>query len=447
MNYRKISLLALYIFSSLSTFADIEGEFSYEKFVRLNSPQKKTEAVDWIGFSSAYKQKSRDTEVFAEANLKYYFNGPQSLNYSLPEFYYTSETDDSTWTFGRKTLNWSLNEKYWLLGNLNGRQGFTLLSSKQEGLTGLHYTKQMTSTMELGIFFSYFHIPVLNPGMKIENGKFSSNSEWIRRPPERTQILGTTVPIEYRMNEPSIGDVVLKKSLGINASYKWKSGAISSYAIYKPENSLRSNAEASLATDGSKVIAIANPIVNHHLMYGVQGKQYFGDVLGVVSFDVTDPNAKLGDDFEVLNPLQLEDNDRIFESEYFTIKPNYDKESYLSASASVERERYILSLNYILLMSDNSRGSDDFFSETVKWKNTIGAMGRVMWTEGLFTLIDYRYDFERKDQIVRIEGDYVIANALSLRVGAELIKSPDNTSYWSAYRANDIVYASINYLF
>ncbi|PIK15192.1 hypothetical protein [Halobacteriovorax sp. JY17] len=443
----KISTLVMILTLSTPSWASIEGEFSYEKFLRLNSPQKKSKAVDWIGLGAIYKDKTRDTEVFGEANLRYYFNGPQSLNYSLPELYYTSETDDSTWTYGRKIVNWSLNEKYWLLGNLNGRQGFTLLSSKQEGLTGLHYTKEVTKEIDLGIFFSYFHIPALNPGIRIEGGKVTSNSEWVRRPPERTTILGSTVPIEYRMNEPSIGDIVLKKSLGINAAYKWKSGAISSYAIYKPENNLRSNAEASLATDGSKVIAIANPIVNHHLMYGLQGKQYFGDVLGVVSFDVTDPNAKLGDDFEVLNPLQLKDNDRIFESEYFSIKPNYDKESYLSASASVDRESYILSLNYIHLMSNNSRGSDDFFSETVKWKSTIGAMGRIMWTEGIFTLLDYRYDFVRKDQIVRIEGDYIIANAFSLRVGAELIKSPDNTSYWSAYRTNDTIYTSINYLF
>lgn len=447
MFFRKFSILVALYLLSISAFADIEGEFSYEKFLRLNSPQKKSEAVDWIGLNTAYKQKTRDTEVFGEADLRYYFNGPQSLNYSLPELYFTSETDDSTWTFGRKVVNWSLNEKYWLLGNLNGRQGFTLLSSKQEGLTGLHYTKQMTNTLKLGIVFSYFHIPVLNPGVNIENGQVTSNSEWVRRPPERTLILGSTVPIEYRMNKPSIGDVVLKKTLGAQLEYSWKSGAVSSYAIYKPENGLRSNAEASLASDGSKVIAVANPIVNHHLMYGIQARQYFGDVLGVVSFDVTDPNAKLGDDFEVLNPLQLEDNDRIFESEYFTIKPNYDKEGYFSASASVDRESYILSLNYILLTSKNSRGSDDFFSETVKWKNTIGAMGRVMWTEGLFTLIDYRYDIERKDQIIRIEGDYIIANAFSLRVGAELLKSPENTSYWSAYRANDTIYTSINYLF
>ncbi len=444
---RKISILAAIFLSSFQTMAGFEGGFSYEKLLRLNSPQNKTDAVDWIALSSAYKDKSRDTELYGEANLRYYFNGPESLNYSLPEAYYSSDTDDSTWTFGRKVVNWSLNEKYWLLGHLNGRQGFTLLSSKQEGLTGLHYTKAATDHIDLGIFFSYFHIPVMNPGISIEDGKVISNSEWVRRPPERTIILGTTVPIEYRINMPSIGDVVLKKSLGINASYKWKSGAISSYAIYKPENNLRTNAEASLSSDGSKVIAVANPIVNHHLMYGVQGKQYFGDVLGVVSFDVNDPNAKLGDDFEVLNPLQLEDDDRIFESEYFTIKPNYDKESYLSVSASVDRANYILSLNYIHLMSSNLRGSDDFFSETVKWKSTLGAMGRVMWTESLFTLIDYRYDLIREDQIIRIEGDYIISNSFSLRIGAELIKSPENTSYWSAYRANDTVYTSLNYLF
>jgi len=447
MKTSKISTLLMFCLMGPSILAGFEGGFSYEKFMRLNTPSKKSKAVDWTGLSLSYKNKTRKQEVFAEGNVRYYFNGPEALNYSFPELYHSIDTDDSNYTYGRKIVDWSHNEKYWQLGNLNPRQGFNLLSEKQEGLTALHYTKRVTKNIDVGIVFSYLYIPTLNPSIDIKDGKVVSNSEWVRRPPEKTVVLGKVVPIRYEMNRPKTSDILLKKTLGINTAYKWKGGAVSSYAIYKPENNLRINADASLASDGTHVIAVANPIVNHHLMYGMQAKHKFGDILTVIGFDVTDPNAKLGDDFEVLNPLDLQENDKSFESEYFSIKPNYDKESYLTLSATLDRPFYSISANYIHLTSENLRGSDDFFSETVKWKRTAGIMGKVMWTEHLFTLADFRYDFARADQLLKMEIDYIFTNDVSIRLGAELIKSPRKESYWSAYRANDTVYSSLNYLF
>jgi hypothetical protein len=444
---RNFSRLALFMALTANAQASLEGGLSFETFQRLNQPSKKTEAVNWAGLSLSYKDQDRKSEVSGEGNFRYYFNGPQSLNYSVPELYYTSKSEDSSWTLGRKIVDWSPNEKYWLLGNLNPRQGFTLLSTKQEGLTGLHYNQDVTREVSFDIFFSYIYIPGLNPSVDIEDGQVVSNSEWVRLPPEKTIILDQTVPIEYSMNRPTNSDVVFQKSLGLNVKYDWKEGQISSYATYKPESTLRSNAEASLSNDASKVLVTANPIVNHHLMYGFQAMQKFGDIKGFVGFDVTDPNANLGDDFEILDPLQLGEDDRVFESEYFSIQPNYDKESYLSFSALLDRRFYSLSLNYIQLMSENTRGSDDFFSETVKWKKTLGGMAKVMWSDHFFTLADYRYDFDRKDQILKFEGDYLFTRNLGVRLGVELIKSPLNESYWSAYRANDTVYTSLNYLF
>lgn len=444
---RNFKLLALGCALITSAQASLEGGLSFETFQRLNNPSKKTDAVNWAGLSLSYRDQDRKTEVVADSDFRYYFNGPQSINYSVPSLYYKSKSEDSSWALGRKIVDWSPNEKYWLLGNLNPRQSFTLLSSKQEGLTGLHYTQNVTREASFDIFFSYIYIPGLNPSVEIEDGQVVSNSEWVRLPPEKTIIMDQTVPIEYSMNRPKANSVIFQKSLGMNVKYDWKQGQISSYAIYKPESTLRSNAEASLSNDASKVLVNADPIVNHHLMYGFQAIQKFGDIKGIVGFDVTDPNANLGDDFEVLDPLQLKEDDRTFESEYFSIQPSYDKESYLSVSALLDRRFYSLSVNYIQLMSENTRASDDFFSETVKWKKTLGGMAKVMWTDQFFTLGDYRYDFDRKDQILKFEGDYLFTRNLGVRLGVELIKSPMNASYWSAYRANDTVYTSLNYLF
>ena len=60
---------------------------------------------------------------------------------------------------------------------------------------------------------------------------------------------------------------------------------------------------------------------------------------------------------------------------------------------------------------------------------------------------DFRYDLARKDQIVKAEGSYTFLNRATLNIGMELIKSPQDNSYWSAYRANDTVYSSLRFLF
>jgi len=107
----------------------------------------------------------------------------------------------------------------------------------------------------------------------------------------------------------------------------------------------------------------------------------------------------------------------------------------------------MLSLNYIKLLSDNERGSDDFFSDTVKWKNTIGARVRYYFDDFFNVMIDLKYDMTRKDNILKAEANYMLFKKASINIGMELIKAPDENSYWAVYRANDAVYSSLKFLF
>lgn len=469
---RQLAVIALVlggIYCEKASAYDVD--FSYERFFRLNTPLNKSEADQWIG--SSFRTERPDPalywDYYLEGDTRLYFGGGTDFNYSAPEFYLqrddsylrTSQVEEESgetvqleekiglqFSFGRRLLDWNEHERYWQLGYLNGQQGFSLLSEKQEGLTGIHFTGS-TDLIRANIFFSYLFIPTLNPSIDEENGRITSTSEWMRRPPTQTIYNGVPAEIAYQINYPDLNRVLFNKSLGGSLDLKWtEQGFFRIYGIYKPENKIRVNAQAYYDTVSQKVQVEANPVVNHHLLYGVQVHQQLSEHFNFIAgLDVNDPNARLGKDFDVLDPVQMREQNRTFDSEFFKILPSYDRESYAHYSLTYNNRRLILGSHYIHLLSDNERGNDDFFSDTVKWRSALGLYGKYYVTDKWDLLLDWRYDFAREDNILKGETNYFFWPNLHFSLGFELLKAPDRNSYWSAYRANDIVYTGVVYTY
>lgn len=422
-----------------------EGSVTYEKFYRLNTPPYRTDSGDLINFSyeTAPIDPSRELDYFLMGDLRLYFQDNDALNYSLQEGYihyvgYSYQVD-----VGRKILDWNQNEKYWSLGYLNALQAFTLLSTEEEGVTGAIFSKPL-GPFEFDLLLSYLFIPQLNPAINFKNGEVQSKSDWVRLPPKKTVINGTEVPIYYKISDYKVSNIVLQKSLGGNIRYNWRKGGMSAFAVYKPENRLRSNASAYYDNIVlNKVVVEANPTVNHHAYCGFQVYQAFGDLQTRGGISYVDPNANLGKDIPIYNSEARKN----FTSDYFTVMPRYDKEAYAHMSANLDRKSYILSLNYIHLLTKNTRASDDFFSDAVKWKRAMGGGVTFVFNDSFRFLIDLKYDFERFDNIIKSEISYNFKKQVTVSLGLEILKAPKDNSYWSYYRANDILYSSVGFFF
>lgn len=420
------------------------GVVTYEKFYRLNNPQYQSDFGDWLGFSYKSIEPVKRVDTFFQGDLRLYFEDNNSVNYSLQEAYLNYINENYNVSLGRKILDWNQNEKYWGLGYLNGIKGFSLLGDDEEGVTGVHYLSKHEN-FSYEILFSYLFIPQINPELKIENGNVESKSEWMRLPPRSTVINGSTVPIYYRIMPYRISRILFNKSLGGNVRFKYKNGFFSMFAIYKPENKLRVNAEAYYDNTGlNQVVVSADPTVNHHANMGVQWDQEFGDVKVKTGLSYVDPNAKIGKDMPLFD---LKNSRKTFSSEYFSIAPRYDREVYAHMSANIFRRKYDLSLNYIHLLSENIRGADDFFSDAVKWKNALGGSVKYYFNDYFNCLLDLKYDLERRDNIFKSEIKYNWRNYIYAAMGIELLMAPDDTSYWSYYRASDTIYSSVGLFF
>ena len=424
-----------------------ELELTYEKFWRLNRPLYRSDSGDLLGFSLESKPTEETWDTFLKGQGRVYFQDDNALNYSLQEAYlkYSNTTERFEMSIGRRILNWNPNEKYWSLGFLNANQSFSLLSQEEEGVTGLLLIKSW-DRIELEILGSYLFVPQLNPAIEFENGNVKSRSEWVRLPPRRTVLTGLEVPISYDIANYQVEKIIFNKSLGANMRYRFNDvSGLSIFAIYKPENKLRINANAYYDNlNSGSVVVTADPTVNHHAYYGFTLFHGWGKTKFMGGFSYVDPNAKIGKDFLV----DISNARKTFKSDFFTINPRYDKEVYSHLSLNyIDPKKIEIGLNYIHLFSEDIRGNDDFFSDTVKWKSTVGLMLKYYWLDHLSTLFDLKYDLKRKDNIVKAEFIYLLEKQIKLSAGLEMLKAPENTSYWSYYRTADTLYTQIGFVF
>jgi hypothetical protein len=416
----------------------------YEKFYRLNQPVNRSTSGDFINFGleSAPLDSTKKYDFYGKGDLHLYFQDNNSLNYSLQESYLHYVGDSFKLDVGRKILDWNKNEKYWSLGYLNALQAFTLLSTEEEGVTGALFSKSV-GAFEFDLLLSYLFIPQINPAYDIKNGEVKSKSDWARMPPTKTIINGFEVPIYYKISKFDISNIILQKSIGGNLRYKWNNGEASIFAIYKPENNLRANASAYYDISLNKIVVEADPTVNHHAYFGAQVFQYFGDFLYRGGVSYVDPNAKIGKDV----PIYKSAPRKIFQSDYFTINPRFDKEAYAHVSTELDRKAYKFSLNYIHLLTRNVRGSDDFFSDTVKWQRALGGSMTLIFNDSFSFLIDLKYDFARYDNIIKSELIFNYKKEFQISLGLEVLKASKDSSYWSYYRTNDVMYSSVGVFF
>ncbi len=420
----------------------LEGIFSYEKYLRLNRPVYRSDSGNWLNLSfksSPVEDEKTVIKHYYEGDLRLYFEDNNDLAYSVQEAYLDYKHEGYQFYLGRKILDWNQNEAFWGLGYLNASQGFSLLGDGEEGVTGLFVKKQF-GDFEVEALASYLFIPALNPSIEIKNGSVRAKNDWVRLPPTRTLYNARVIPIRYETGKINYSKILFNKSMGANVRYLYSKGWFSAFALYKPENHLRINASAAYVPDIDKVVVTANPTINHHAYYGLLWQHFFGNTRALGGVSYVDPNAKLGKD---INLLSIENGRREFSSEYFKIKPNYDREAYGHFSLNFDRGKYGLSANYIQILTKNKRGSDDFYSDTVRWKRAVGFKVDYFFTDSLSGLANWKYDLARKDNILKMEVKFDYNKRFMWLAGVELLKAPETSSFWSYYRSNDVLYTEI----
>lgn len=408
-----------------------KGVLSYQHYGRLNTPAFEGASDNALGFQYKHDKKRSSYNTFAHLHAKYY---PQNegTQASMPEAYISRVRGGTSWTLGRRILDWTPHEKFWGIGELNALKGFNLMDDDQEGLMGLHFEKKWKS-VDFAVLASGMNIPQINPTFTIKDGKISGANEWTNPPAKFVRFSGQNIPVYYNLDTPPISTLIFKETLGSRLRYRWSNGSIAAYGIYKPENQPRINATGFYEQDEVEQANVrAKPFMNHHVMYGLNASQQFGDFTMKASWDTIDPINGVDDSFEF---------------EAFKIQPVYTTDSFFTASATWDKNRYVgLSANFIELLRGDANNTN-VFAKKPKWVRAAGISAWWKATGKLTFSANYRQDMVLSDILTRFESRYKFTKHVALGVGADFLRAPKERSFWSPYRANDTVFSSLDYIF
>ncbi|MBL6991561.1 MAG: hypothetical protein ISR65_17380 [Bacteriovoracaceae bacterium] len=421
----------------------------FETFTRLSDVPAKTDVRNWITLD--YQTKNNWSKSFSyslDVNSRYFYQ-VQDYAFSISEIYLMYNFSSGNFTIGRQLLDWNPSESFWELDDLNGKQGLSLLGDKQEGLIGANLNYNFSSGMYVSIFASSIFVPNLNPKYQVQDGLVKSPVEWAYLPPSKFLLKGQLLPIHYDLHKVNTWDILKNKSIGLRLGYKWSSGKVWGYALFKPENRLRFHGDGHLSKKQNYgvVDVLLHPFASSHMLYGIETTQTYKKLTFGAGLAVIDPNGDFKTDLLIIDPVTIATNSHVsFDAEYFKISPIYNRKSYFHSEIAYKKNKYDVSINYLHSLTDNST-KGNFYSNVAKWKRAFGILGNLKITDNFTWMVNWKYDFSRKDNLLKSQVAYKFLKRAIISLGVELLGAPTDHSFWGLSRFNDTVYTSLQYRF
>lgn len=421
---QKLSIFALFL--SLQATATTHFGVSVTNFQRLNDPQYEMAGKDWLDLDVQSNYQSDRWRGEVNLGIRYGVQNKEFL-YSMPYAYLEYIGRDTQVWVGRRQLDWNLSEQFWGLNTINLQRGFSLMETDTEGLVGMAIKGNFEGFVIEGMF-SPFYLPQLNPTYDISTpGVVLTKNEWVKPPPNQVLYQTTYVPTEYNIEKPEVVDVILQESFALKMGYNWKRGEIAVYGLHKPENKIRITATGRFEDMTAKIKA--KPFVNYHNVFGAQAWQKIGNFRMVGGIEVNEPSKGVDPSF-------------VFDIAAFT--PVYMKRTYLHSSLEYRKNNVQAGLFYLQLASESGEGSDQILYEPAMWRRAAGFQMDWSLSDNLRYKLHFRHDIELKDTLTKNEVEFLFSRHAGISIGAEILESPKEESFWSYYRSNDKFYGTFS---
>lgn len=230
------------VVSPLSTDGEVKAtlDFSVNQFVSSRNAYFRDEVSENQGVLNARFQRSNrqgswrsGLDLGIQQNLSY-----DDTYYYPRELYIENQfKKDRKIGVGRKLHKYSAIDELWNQGVFQPRFFDDKLDPASAGLFGIYFDRS-TQSSSYTILLSPIFIPEFGPNSKVENNKIVSANPWFLPPPDRVNVLGESLDIQYRIRRPAEEDVLFHP--GVVASYKhlWPQQTMRISAALKPLNQL-----------------------------------------------------------------------------------------------------------------------------------------------------------------------------------------------------------------
>jgi len=358
-----------------------------------------------------------------------------NLMFEFPEAYYDNNfNQNSNLSVGRKLLHWSYLDESWQLGYVNMRKHFSVAAPSQVGLNIINYSYNF-SPLTISLIGSYFYIPERYPSYEIKDGNLSLTSSSGREFwPKVLFESGKTHDIYFEKNQAELGDIVFKKTYGVNMEYEGNNNKINLFYMYKPENIYRVYGVTEVRHQDSYTSAkLGAEFFNHHVFGGDFRTSFLGLDLTTSSITVIpEENPSINIDYDTNNVLREERN----------------KNAYVQFGVHKEFKKALFKCNYIKEISGSSEEKKKGILPTpLAWKDAFNFIFEGSFSNKWKSLFDLKISRQLNDSVLALETKYQLSKNFLLGLGLQVIYAEKNNSYWAPYRENDMAFSSLMYNF
>lgn len=459
-------LLFLLIFGAHSILQASSSKFSYDPYrdhlghdklgqvgtrslFYLNSEYQNPEARSVQLFDGRITREAEEGEFSLGIDLEGQFSVSQQLfnSFTANEFYFRMDPlwSGATLYMGRRRSHWSSLDDRWKLGVWQPVYKLDSLNPHTQGLTGLFVAFKQTN-WNLEFFATPFFLPDHGPQVETRNGQFVKGHPWVQYPPSQLLINNEKTSAFYRIDKPSIPDVIANTGYGMN--FQWgeegRAGWLGRAAVaYKPMNQLLIgfNGNLNIADEGRVDIDV-HPEVGFHRVASLDGAYRWtnwGIYLGVI-----------------------QDTPDIAHFDSPWTYQNFQRSQVTGGGIEYFTDFFRMGLGYIhhdggesRVMGPRSNLSSQVLPERFLFKDLvktelkyIGAFGP-HWSYELSG--EYRYELNEKSEIISTQGALLIGPFWKAYVGVDLLRTDngvkDKVDFVELYQSNDRLFGGVQYVF
>ena len=378
------------------------------------------------------------------------FSEPQSVYYAFPEAYVGYGDKFNAVTAGRKHENLSFADSFFNLGLIQPRFTNDNINFIEGGLTGitLHY---FSDGLGFKAGYNPVFIPNQGPAVKAEDGKIISSNRWAPAPPDQFKFGDQNKEIVYAIRDYNISDIVMNSGYMATVYFGGDQQRPVFQFTYaqKPVNELALSRDTFGDIATFKGYVYLTPIVLTHEVQAADLNLDSGKFKSTISVIADKPANKEAIELEAmqtLSPLSIVS----FYAALDLGAPEKNLEVY-AAFANVSGGE----------IKDMDRSGKEatfsFASGRTQFKKPVrvGLKSDMffIYNEAVQADVNFTYDQELKGSLMSMLFKFAATKSLSVNMGADLIgvendeASETETNFLAQNKANDRVFAGLNYVF
>lgn len=357
----------------------------------------------------------------------------------------------SSITVGRQQQSWSYADQFWNLSQWEPAFAHEPLRPERQGMTGL-FTKAKTGSFEWIAFVSPLFVPHMGPDVAEENGSITSKSRWYRQTPEQFQFNNEQGVIVYDLDLSDSQDLIQNPSYALSSRYEYQNLWSQLSVGYKPVNKLTLKYRSALNTAPSELkrsqVTVVPSLTYHQIRsfdFGFQWKKS-QFVFSAIQDQPEKQTPDAGWIEQNYSPSQVLSAVWSFQTQILNQNPTqFSVGSFRVNGYQVED-----------LNSDGVTESEPLISSRYDFTNA--SMVEVAHTGKLFqkrsiASAQWLYDWDQQGAVVNTEWQYFPDLNWSMKLGADILSVKDEKNparpdgFLNSFRANDRVYAGLNYVF